>query len=133
MKTQNNLELGKKQVQDFCNNIQVWFNGTAKNQEHLYEQIINTFSADFKLINGDREIVDFNMLSQWLKQVYGQFPTRIVSLQDLEGYATSHHILVSYIEIQSTGEIQTTRQASAIFVIKDNEAIWYHLIEHWIN
>ncbi|MEJ5144771.1 MULTISPECIES: hypothetical protein [unclassified Sphingobacterium] len=133
MKTQNSLELGKKQVQDFCNNIQVWFNGTAKNQKHLYEQIINTFAPAFKLVNGDGDVIDFTMLSQWLKQVYGQFPSRIVSLQKLEGYATSQHILVSYIEIQSTGEIQTIRQASAIFIIKDNKALWYHLIEKWID
>lgn len=133
MKTQYNLELGKKQVQDFCNNIQIWFNGTAVNQEHLYQQIVNTFDPAFKLINGDGDTIDFTMLTKWLKQVYGQFPTRIVSLQNLEGYATSHHVALSYIEIQSTGGIQTTRKASAVFVIKDSKALWYHLIEQWIN
>ncbi len=133
MKKQYNLELGKKQVQDFCNNIQIWFNGTAVNQEHLYQQIVNTFDPAFKLINGDGDIIDFTMLTQWLKQVYGQFPTRIVSLQNLEGYATSHHVVLSYIEIQSTGGIQTTRKASAVFVIKESKALWYQLIEQWIS
>jgi len=33
----------------------------------------------------------------------------------------------------STDCLQTTRKASAVFVIKDSKALWYHLIEQWIN
>jgi hypothetical protein len=126
------IELGKKQVQDFCHHIEMWFNGTATDQQALYEAITNTFDPAFQLINGDGNTVDFPMLTQWLHQVYGQFPQRKVEVKNIEAQATSHHVLVSYTEIQYTDDSQNTRQASAVFRYENGKTLWYHLVEEWV-
>lgn len=127
------LALGQEQVQHFCTNIQQWFNGNATNKKALYQAITSTFDPNFQLINGDGQTINFSMLTQWLQQVYGQFPTRTVKLENLNGYATAHHVVVTYTEIQTTGEKQNTRNASAVFIIQDNQALWYHLVEQWVK
>ncbi|MGG5577656.1 hypothetical protein ACPDHL_09980 [Myroides sp. C15-4] len=132
MKTQHFLELGKQQVQDFCIDIEIWFNGTASDPNALYEKILASFDPAFILMNGDGHTIDFPSLTQWLQGVYGQFPTRKVTLQNLTGNATTQHILLTYTEIQVTDGIQNTRQASAIFRLHDNQALWYHLVEKWV-
>lgn len=133
MKTQHLLDLGKQQVEDFCTHIEIWFNGTAADPDALYEKILASFDPAFILINGDGHTVDFHALAQWLKGIYGQFPTRKVTLQNLTGLATTQHVLLSYTEIQCTDGIQNTRQASAVFRLDANQALWYHLVEEWIN
>lgn len=133
MKTSNNVELGKQQVLNFCKNIEIWFNGTASDPKLLYQAILHRFDPAFTLVNGDGDTIDFNQLSQWLEKVYGQFPTRKVVIQQLEGYATSQHILLTYTEIQYTEGLQNTRHASAVFVIREHQAFWYHLVEQWGN
>lgn len=127
------LALGQEQVQHFCANIQQWFNGNATNKQALYQAIVDTFHPAFQLVNGDGQTINFSMLTQWLQQVYGQFPTRTVKLENLNGYATAHHVVVTYTEIQTTGETQNTRNASAVFIIQDNQALWYHLVEQWVK
>ena len=133
MHNSNALVLGQEQVQQFCANIQQWFNGNATNKKALYQAITSTFDPNFQLINGDGQTINFSMLTQWLQQVYGQFPTRTVKLENLNGYATAHHVVVTYTEIQTTGETQNTRNASAVFIIQDNQALWYHLVEQWVK
>ena len=133
METQRALELGMKQVQDFCTHIEIWFNGTAADSDALYEQLLTSFDPSFTLINGDGNRINLDELALWLKGVYGQFPTRKVLLQNLSGYATTQHILVSYTEIQLTDDSQNTRQASAVFRFAHNQALWYHLVEEWVR
>ncbi|MBB1137912.1 hypothetical protein [Myroides sp. WP-1] len=131
MHNSNALALGQEQVRLFCLYIEQWFNGTATHRDDLYEAIIRTFHPAFHLINGDDQTINFSMLTQWLHQVYGQFPTRTVKIENFNGYASSHHVVVTYTEIQTTGDTQTTREASAVFLIEDNQALWYHLVEVW--
>ncbi|AJH15543.1 hypothetical protein [Myroides profundi] len=128
----SNLELGKQQVIDFHINIQTWFNGTASNKEVLYKAIVNTFDPSFKMTNGDGNSVSYDAFTQWLPTVYGKFPTRQVEVKELKGYATFSHIIVEYIEIQQTEGIRTERESSAVFTLKDQQAIWYNLIERWV-
>ncbi|MEK6493295.1 hypothetical protein [Myroides odoratimimus] len=128
----NNLELGKQQVIDFHVNIQTWFNGTAEHREALYKTIVTTFDPSFKMTNGDGNSVSYDAFTQWLPTVYGKFPTRQVEVKELKGYATFSHIIVEYIEIQQTEDIRTERESSAVFTLKDQQAIWYNLIERWV-
>lgn len=125
------LALGQQQVRDFCTHIEQWFNGTATDKQMLYDALINTFHPAFTLRNGDGQTIDFPMLTQWLQQVYGQFPTRTVTLENLNGYATAHHVVVTYTEIQITGDSQNKRTASAVFLLQEGKALWYHLVEDW--
>ena len=126
------LELGKQQVIDFHINIQTWFNGTAEDREALYKAIVTTFDPSFKMTNGDGNLVSYDAFTQWLPTVYGKFPTRQVEVKELKGYATFSHIIVEYIEIQQTEDIRTERESSAVFTLKDQQAIWYNLIERWV-
>lgn len=133
MKTQNNVELGKQQVLDFGTNIEIWFNGTASDPKSVYQAILSSFDPAFLLLTGDGDTINFNQLSQWLEKVYGQFPTRKVVIQQLEGHATSQHILLTYTEVQSTDGIENIRHASAVFVVREDRAYWYHLVEQWAH
>jgi len=133
MSTTKNLELGKQQVVDFHVNIQTWFNGTAENKDELYQAIVSTFNPAFSMINGDGNEVGFNAFTNWLPTVYGKFPTRVVEMKNLSGYATFSHVIVEYVEIQQTDELRTERESSAVFTIGEGQAMWYHLIERWIK
>jgi len=135
MKSTNkaNLILAQQEVENFVQHIETWFNGTATDKTALYQCISTAFDPAFTMQTGDGNTIDYATFLPWLTAVYGQFPTRKVQLEDLAGYATQHHAVIQFIEIQQTDEMITKRKSSAVFILQDNKALWYHLVEQWID
>ncbi|MDE5528241.1 hypothetical protein [Elizabethkingia meningoseptica] len=127
----NNKEKVITALVSFCNNIEKWFTGEGE-QDMLYQEIVSGFSPDFKMITGDGDAVSFYMFSEWLPTVYGKFPSRRVILEDIEVQYSGKHGLATYTEIQTTEEETTRRASSAIFLLTEEKALWFHLIESWI-
>ncbi|PYF74702.1 hypothetical protein [Pedobacter nutrimenti] len=126
-----NVTIAKQQVKEFCKNIEIWFNGTASGKDTLYQRISTSFDSSFAMITGDGNEINYQTFLTWLTSVYGQFPTRKIQVSDLKGYSTSHHVLVQFTEAQFTDDLITKRQSSAVFVIHQKKALWYHLVEQW--
>ncbi|ATL43473.1 hypothetical protein OZ664_11030 [Elizabethkingia sp. HX WHF] len=127
----NNKEKVTAELREFCENIEKWFRGEA-NQETLYHEILSGFSPDFRMINGDGDAVSFHMFSDWLPTVYGKFPSRSVALENVNIQYSDRHGLATYTEIQITGDVINKRKSSAIFLLEEDKALWFHLIENWI-
>lgn len=135
MKTQDglNVKIAEQQVKEFCKNIEIWFNGNATSKDTLYQRISTSFDPSFAMITGDGNEINYQSFLTWLPSVYGQFPTRKIQVSDLKGYGTSHHVLVEFTETQFTDDLITKRQSSAVFVINQEKALWYHLVEQWVE
>jgi hypothetical protein len=135
MKTQDslNIKIAKQQVNEFCKNIEIWFNGKATSKDTLYQHISSAFDPSFKMITGDGNEISYQSFLAWLPSVYGQFPARKIQVSDLKGYGTPHHVLVEFTETQFTDDLVTKRRSSAVFVINQEKALWYHLVEQWQN
>lgn len=127
----NNKEKVITALMSFCKNIEKWFRGEGE-QDMLYQEIVSGFSLDFKMITGDGDTVSFYMFSKWLPTVYGKFPSRRVILEDIEVQYSGKHGLATYTEIQTTEEEVTRRTSSAIFLLTEEKALWFHLIESWM-
>lgn len=128
----NNKEKIITELNDFCSNIEKWFRGETQNQEIALKKILSGFSPEFIMINGDGNHVNLAMLSEWLPTVFGKFPERSVRMEDLEIHHSDHHGLATYTEIQTTEGIANKRQSSAVFVLTEEKALWFHLVENWI-
>lgn len=128
----NNKEKIITELNDFCSNIEKWFRGETQNQEIVLKKILSGFSPEFIMINGDGNHVNLAMLSEWLPTVFGKFPERSVRMEDLEIHHSGHHGLATYTEIQTTEGIANKRQSSAVFVLTEEKALWFHLVENWI-
>lgn len=122
----------RKEIQGFHDDIETWFQGKSEDQEALYRQLLSGFSPDFKMINGNSDLVTLSMFSDWLPTVYGKFQDRHVNVEDIEIQYSESHGLATYTEIQVTGETSTKRKSSAVFLISEEKALWLHLIEKWI-
>lgn len=135
MKTQDslNVKIAEQQVKEFCKNIEIWFNGNATSRDTLHQRISTSFDSSFKMITGDGNEINYQSFLTWLPSVYGQFPTRKIQVSDLKGCGTSHHVLVQFTETQFTDDLITKRQSSAVFVINQEKALWYHLVEQWVE
>ncbi|AQX83963.1 hypothetical protein DSC47_10425 [Elizabethkingia miricola] len=127
----NNKEKVVAELRKFCENIEKWFRGEA-DQETLYHEILSGFSPDFRMINGDGDAVSFHMFSDWLPTVYGKFPSRSVTLENVDIQYSDKHGLATYTEIQITEDVNNQRKASAVFLLEEDKALWLHLIEEWI-
>lgn len=128
----NNKEKIGKELKDFCENIEKWFQGNEQDQDVLYRKIISGFSPDFKMINGDGNTATLSLFSEWLPTVFGKFPDRSVQIEDIEITCTEHHGLATYIETQTTEGIVNRRKSSAVFLFNEEKTLWLHLIENWI-
>jgi len=128
----NNTEKIITEIKEFHTNIEAWFRGKAENQDRLYEKLLSGFTEEFKMVTGNGESVTLAAFSEWLPGAYGKFPDRIIVLENIEVYSTESHGMASYIEIQTTGDSITHRRSSAVFVIREDRALWLHLIEKWI-
>ncbi|MEG0926667.1 hypothetical protein [Chryseobacterium sp.] len=128
----NNTEKIILEVKEFHQNIEKWFQGKAENQEILYQQLLSGFSPDFKMSNGDGNSVILSQFSDWLPTVFGKFPERIVQVENIEVHHSDHHGLATYVETQTTEGITNKRKSSAVFLINEEKALWFHLIEDWI-
>lgn len=128
----SNKEKISKELKDFCENIEKWFQGNAEDQETLFREILSGFSPDFKMINGDGNLATLNMFSEWLPTVFGKFPNRSVQIEDVEIHHSEHHGLATYIEIQTTEGISNRRTGSAVFLFSEEKAQWLNLVENWI-
>lgn len=128
----NNKEKITKELKDFCENIEKWFQGNEQDQNVLFERILSGFSPDFKMINGDGNTATIDMFSEWLPTVFGKFPDRSVEIEEIEIYHSEHHGLATYTEIQTTVGIANKRKSSAVFLLTEEKALWFHLIENWI-
>lgn len=135
MKTQDslNVKIAEQQVKEFCKNIEIWFNGNATSKDTLYQCISTSFHSSFTMITGDGNEINYQTFLTWLTSVYGQFPARKIHVSDLKGCGTSYHVLVQFTEAQFTGDLITKRQSSAVFVINQKKALWYHLVEQWVD
>ncbi|MCQ9639434.1 hypothetical protein MP478_08520 [Chryseobacterium sp. WG14] len=122
-----------KDIQGFHDDIEKWFQGKSEDQEVLYRQLLSGFSPDFKMINGNNDLVTLAMLSDWLPTVYGKFQDRHVTVENIEIQHSESHGLATYTEIQVTGETPTKRKSSAVFLIGEEKALWLHLVEKWIS
>lgn len=128
----NNTEKIIWEIEEFHRNIEKWFQGKTENQENLYKELLSGFSPDFKMINGNGDIVTLPMLRDWLPTVFGKFPERNIRVENIETNHSEHHGLATYIETQVTGDVTTKRKSSAIFLLNKEKALWLHLIENWI-
>lgn len=128
----NNNEKITTEIKEFHTNIEAWFRGKSEDRDTLYKKLLSGFTAEFKMINGNKDTITLAALSEWLPGVYGQFPDRTIILENIEVYSTESHGLASYVEIQTTGDSTTQRRSSAVFVIHENKALWLHLMESWI-
>jgi hypothetical protein len=128
----SNTEKIIQEIEGFHENIEKWFQGKTENQEDLYQELLSGFSPEFKMINGNGDIVTLSMLSEWLPGVFGKFPERSIHVENIAVNHTDHHGLAAYIETQITGETTTRRKSSAVFLMNEEKALWLHLIENWI-
>lgn len=128
----NNKEKITTELKDFCENIENWFQGNAQDQDILFKKILSGFSLEFKMINGDGNQLTLSMFSDWLPGVFGKFPDRTVRIEDIEIHVSEHHGLATYIEIQTTEGIANRRTGSAVFLLSEEKALWFHLVENWI-
>ncbi|MBV8326609.1 hypothetical protein [Chryseobacterium sp.] len=128
----NNTGKIEKEIKDFHENIERWFQGKAENQENLYSRLLSGFSPDFKMLNGNGDIVTLSMLAEWLPSAYGKFPDRKINLDNIEILHSENHGLATYTEIQITEATSTKRKSSALFLLDEEKALWFHLIEKWI-
>jgi hypothetical protein len=128
----SNKEKITKELQSFCENIEKWFQGNDQDQDALFRRILSGFSPDFKMINGDGNPVTLSMFSEWLPTVFGKFPDRSVQIENIEIHSSEHHGLATYMEIQITEGIANRRKSSAVFLITEEKALWFHLVENWI-
>lgn len=128
----SNKEKISKELKDFCENIEKWFQGNAEDQETLFREILSGFSPDFTMINGDGNTATLSLFSEWLPTVFGKFPDRSVHMEDIEIHSSEHHGLATYTEIQVTDGTANRRKSSAVFLLNEEKALWFHLIENWI-
>ncbi|NIF05988.1 hypothetical protein F3J23_11110 [Chryseobacterium sp. Tr-659] len=128
----NNNEKIIREIKDFHENIEKWFQGKTENQEELYQILLSGFVPEFRMTNGNGDTVTLSMLSDWLPTVFGKFPERNIRLENIEVNHSGHHGLATYIEIQETGNILNQRGSSAVFILNEERALWLHLIENWI-
>lgn len=128
----NNTEKIIWEIEEFHRNIEKWFQGKTENQESLYKELLYGFSPDFRMMNGNGDVVTFSMLENWLPTVFGKFPERSIQVENIEVNYSEHHGLATYTETQVTGEITTKRKSSAVFLLNEEKALWFHLIENWI-
>ena len=128
----NNTEKVMKEIIDFHQNIEKWFNGVSENQEGLYKTLLSGFSPEFRMINGNGDLVTLKMLSEWLPTVFGKFPDRKIQVENIEVTHSDHHGLATYTETQITGTDTNKRKSSAVFMLNNEKALWLHLIENWV-
>lgn len=129
----NNTEKIIKEIEEFHKNIEQWFQGKSENQDGLYTKLISGFSAEFRMINGNGDTVTLLMLSEWLPTVFGKFPDRSVQVENIEIFTSEYHGLATYTETQITDGIINKRKSSAVFLLNQERALWFHLIEKWIS
>lgn len=127
-----NKEKARLALESFCTDIELWFRGGEANREELSKRILSGFSADFEMVSGDGNRISLDSFITWLPTVYGIFPDRRVFLENIEIACSQDHALATYVEIQSTRNTTTRRRSSAVFLIKEEKALWFHLIEHWL-
>lgn len=127
----NNKEKITTELKNFCENIENWFQGNTQDQDTLFRKILSGFSPDFKMTNGDGNSVTLGMFSEWLPTVFGKFPDRSVEIENIEIYHSEHHGLATYTEIQITEGIANKRTSSAVFLFKEEKALWFDLVENW--
>jgi hypothetical protein len=120
------------EIEEFHRNIEKLFQGKTESQESLYKELLSGFSPDFKMINGNGDTVTLSMLGEWLPTVFGKFPERNIQVENIEVHDSEHHGLATYIETQITGGTTNRRQSSAVFLLNEEKALWFHLIENWI-
>lgn len=128
----NNTEKITREITEFHKNIEKWFQGKAENQEILYQQLLSGFSPDFRMVNGDGNPVTLSLFSDWLPTTFGKFPGRMIQVENIEVHHSDHHGLATYIETQTTEGITNKRKSSAVFLLSEEKALWFHLIENWI-
>ncbi len=127
----NNTEKIITEINEFHQDIEAWFRG-EKDQDVLYKKLLSGFDQDFKMTTGNGDTITLGAFSEWLPGAYAQFPNRSIIIESIVAEATESHGLASYIEIQTTGTTVTKRKSSAVFVIREEKALWLHLIENWI-
>lgn len=128
----NNTEKIIREIIEFHQNIEKWFQGKTENQQALYRTLLSGFSPEFRMINGNGDTVTLSTLSDWLPTVFGKFPQRTIQVENIEVNHSEHHGLATYTETQVTGETVTRRASSAVFLLNEEKALWLHLIERWI-
>ncbi|UHO40434.1 hypothetical protein H5J24_10960 [Chryseobacterium capnotolerans] len=128
----NNKEKITKELKDFCENIEKWFQGNEKDANALSRKILSGFSPEFNMINGDGNPISLNLFSEWLPTVFGKFPDRSIQIENVEIHCSEYHGLATYTEIQITEGIINQRKGSAVFFFKEEKALWFHLVETWI-
>lgn len=120
------------EIVEFHKNIEKWFQGKTENQENLYRKLLSGFPPEFKMLNGNGDTVTLSMLSDWLPGVFGKFPERTIQVENIEVNHSEYHGLATYTETQITGETVTRRASSAVFLLNEEKALWFHLIEKWL-
>jgi len=128
----NNTEKIIREIIEFHQNIEKWFQGKTENQQALYRTLLSGFSPEFRMTNGNGDTVTLSTLSDWLPTVFGKFPERIIQVENIEVNHSEYHALAIYTETQVTGETVTRRASSAVFLLNQEKALWLHLIERWI-
>ncbi|MDR2234958.1 MAG: hypothetical protein LBE92_02435 [Chryseobacterium sp.] len=122
-----------REIIDFHHDIEQWFHGNTTDREALFQKLLSGFTPEFRMINGNGDPVSLSALSEWLPGVFGKFPNRSITVENIDVQASDSHGLATYIEIQITGDISTKRRSSAVFLVNDDQALWLHLIEKWMD
>lgn len=128
----NNTEKIIREITEFHENIEKWFQSKTADQEALYTKLLSGFTAEFKMVNGNGNVVTLSAFSDWLPTVFGKFPERTILVEDIEVHNSHHHGLATYTELQTTGGTSNKRQSSAVFLLNEEKALWLHLVENWI-
>lgn len=131
-KSMNSKEKMTREITEFHQDIEKWFQGRSEDREALYQKLLSGFLPEFKMINGNGDTVTLAAFSDWLPTVYGKFPERKVYVENIEVEHSDRHGLATYTEIQMTGNTSNKRQSSAVFLLNPERALWLHLVENWI-
>lgn len=128
----NNRDLVEQEVIDFHKRIEAWFRGNETDKAFALSEILESFHPQFTMSGASGNTLDFKSFAEWLPTAYGSFPDKKVELFDMQIAITEKHGLVEYVESQEANGEATKRKSSAVFIITENGAQWFHLLEKWI-
>ncbi|RBL89834.1 nuclear transport factor 2 family protein [Chitinophaga flava] len=125
----DNLSKAKEEVIRFSEYITAWFKGEERVAAAGSEGVLQYISHDFRMVSPNGVRRDRQDLASWLPAAFGQYPEMRITINDIQGYATQHHVLLTYTETQHDGTNENTRYSSAVFIREGEHMVWLNLWE----
>lgn len=127
----DNLSKAKEEVIRFHEKIVAWFRGEAQAGTAGTTELLRNFSPDFRMVGPGGNRVTLEELAAFMPGALGKFPEMRIAVKDIEGYATSYHVLLTYTEIQTFADSENTRHSSAVFIRDGDRMLWLDLWERF--